>query len=58
MKQFYLSKTLWFNFFVGVLFVAMPELSAKMGGEAGLTSLVALVNIVLRSVTDKGLQIK
>jgi len=58
MKKWYLSKTLWFNFFTGILFVAKPELAAMIGGEVGLATLFSVVNLVLRSVTKDGLQIK
>ena len=56
-KPFYLSKTLWFNLFVGVIFVAKPELSVYIGGEEGLAMLISVVNIALRTVTKSGLQI-
>ena len=57
-KKWYLSKTLWTNLLMGVVFVARPDLGEQIGGEQGLALLFTVANVILRVVTKSGLQIK
>jgi len=61
MKKWYESKTMWVNILSAVGAVALVvgvEISAENQAEivAGILAAVNVVNIVLRKVTDKGIE--
>ena len=56
-KKWYLSKTLWTNFVMGVLVVAMPKTKDFLT-EDMLAGIFMAVNMGLRMITDSKLQIK
>ena len=60
-KEWYKSKTMWFNLAVGVaagMPMALPILQPLLTPVLYLTAMfiVAVVNIVLRSITEQGLK--
>lgn len=56
-KPFWTSKTLWVNFLVGVLAVAMPDQLGAVFTADNVAMLIAVVNMVLRAVTKDGVTI-
>jgi len=59
MKEFWKSKTLWFNVLSCALLVAMELGYADFQPDTELLALVAaVVNIALRFVTNKGVVLK
>ena len=60
MKKWYASKTFWFNAFAFVVAVLSAfGYTGELGGDLGLFVLpvVALINIALRFITNKGISI-
>ena len=55
-KPWYLSKTLWSNFVLGVLVFVIPDLGEIMTEET-LATVFAGVNFLLRIVTKEGLSL-
>jgi len=56
-KKWYLSKTIWTNFVMGVLVLAVPKLGAIVTPEV-LGGVFMVVNMLLRVVTKDKLQLK
>lgn len=56
-KAWYLSKTLWTNFILGVAVYIFPQIGENISEDL-LVSIFAVVNIILRAVTKDKIQIK
>lgn len=56
-KKWYLSKTLWTNFLMGVVAIAVPKVKDVLTPDM-LAGLFMCVNMVLRMVTKDKLELK
>ena len=56
-KKWYLSKTLWTNFIMGVVAIAIPKVGEVVTPDV-MAGIFMVVNIILRGVTDSKVQIK
>lgn len=56
-KAWYLSKTIWTNFILGVVVLAVPG-AKEIVNEEILFAAFSLINIVLRAVSKDKIQIK
>lgn len=56
-KKWYLSKTLWTNFVMGVVAIAVPKVNEVLTPDV-LAGIFMFVNMILRLVTKDKLQLK
>lgn len=56
-KAWYLSKTMWTNFILGVAVYIFPQIGENISEDL-LVSIFAVVNIILRAVTKDKIEIK
>ena len=56
-KPFYLSKTIWTNFILGVVVIAVPKLADVFTVDS-LAIMFTVVNVFLRAITKSKLEIR
>jgi len=56
MKKWFKSKTLWFNFLVGVAQLALDQIANAPMDANTIGTILAIGNALLRLITNKGIE--